>query len=361
MSDTPLTFVHLTDLHLDSGESGSGRFRKAVEEINALDPQPAFVLVTGDFTIDSGVGEMARNLLGDLAMPFYATTGNHDLLVGEPDPKASYRELFGASRYSFDRNGVHLIVLDATQPAPERPGWLNAVGRVDEAQLAWLRADLAAVPPETPIIAVTHLPLLTTLLDRMDAAPEEAASWRITDGDKVIESLLRHNVRLVLQGHLHENEHLWIDDMEIATTGAICGAGWDAPGLPAENPDGSPKGYRIVTVTGGEVATRYQALGEANAGSMRAEAVRNGSGDFLVNANVFDGSERWRVECSVDGGSWRPMTRLAGQATHLPRGCPHWWEALVSAGENAGGGSRIEVRAMAPNGTSTTEAISVIH
>jgi hypothetical protein len=34
-------------------------------------------------------------------------------------------------------------------------------GYVDEAQLAWLRDELAHVAPETPIVLVSHMPLLT--------------------------------------------------------------------------------------------------------------------------------------------------------------------------------------------------------
>ena len=152
-----------------------------------------------------------------------------------------------------------------------------------------------------------------------------------------------------------------MNDLEVVTTAAICASWWELRDFPVENFDGSPKGYRIVTVQDGEVTTRYQALSEAFQGPIRAEVVVNGSGDLLVSANVFDGSERWRVDCRAAGGTWQPMTCLPGQATSHARLCPHWWEALVPVQEVSAGASLVEVRTTAPDETETIEAISVTH
>ena len=38
------------------------------------------------------------------------------------------------------------------------------------------------------------------------------------------------------------------DDLEVVTTAAICASWWELRDFPVENFDGSPKGYRIVTV-----------------------------------------------------------------------------------------------------------------
>ena len=83
-------------------------------------------------------------------MRFFA--GEHDASL---DRGEAYLEVFGgALHYTFDHKGVHFIVLDNTsQPAPV----------LGEAQLDWLRKDLARRPKEAPIVVLTHRPLFAAL------------------------------------------------------------------------------------------------------------------------------------------------------------------------------------------------------
>jgi len=43
--------------------------------------------------------------------------------------------------YSFDRAGWHFVVLDSVGPSAD-----VYMGKLDEAQMEWLKADLARVP-----------------------------------------------------------------------------------------------------------------------------------------------------------------------------------------------------------------------
>ena len=78
--------------------------------------------------------------------------GEHDASL---DRGEAYLEVFGgALNYTFDHEGVHFIVLDNTsQPAPV----------LGEAQLDWLRNDLAGRAKEAPIVVLTHRPLFRAL------------------------------------------------------------------------------------------------------------------------------------------------------------------------------------------------------
>ena len=57
---------------------------------------------------------------------------------------------------SFDRGGWHIVLLDSVFPFGE-----GYIGRLDDAQWDWLERDLAAVGPETPVILLSHIPILS--------------------------------------------------------------------------------------------------------------------------------------------------------------------------------------------------------
>ncbi len=103
-----------------------------------------------------------------LGMKLYNSIGNHDLFgistksgIAPSDPaygKKLYEERIGRKTYySFDHKGYHFFVLDSVQPTTDRQ-W---EARIDDPQLSWLADDLKQTAPGTPIIGVTHVPLVT--------------------------------------------------------------------------------------------------------------------------------------------------------------------------------------------------------
>jgi 3',5'-cyclic AMP phosphodiesterase CpdA len=113
--------------------------------------------------------------------------GEHDASL---DRGEAYLEVFGgALNYTFDHQGVHFIVLDNTsQPAPV----------LGEAQLDWLRKDLAGQQKETPIVVLTHRPLFA-LYPQWD--------WATRDGDAAIALLSAYPNVTVFYGHIHHEHH----------------------------------------------------------------------------------------------------------------------------------------------------------
>jgi hypothetical protein len=112
--------------------------------------------------------------------------GEHDASL---DNGAAFKELFGPSNYTFDHKGVHFITIDNVSD----PG-----GRIGDAQLEWLRQDLAAQPQDARIVVFTHRPLFA-LVPKWD--------WTTRDGDKALALLMSRPNVTVFYGHIHQEHH----------------------------------------------------------------------------------------------------------------------------------------------------------
>src|SRR5881396_2049058 len=152
-------FVQLSDTHI--GFQGPpnpdplGTLPKAIAAVNALDPQPDFIVFTGDLSHTTDDPQERRRRLAQFKeMAGALKSRNVRFMPGEHDASldagAAYKELFGATHYSFDHKGIHFVVLDNVSD----PG-----ANVGEAQLQWLRSDLARIRKTTPLVVFTHRPL----------------------------------------------------------------------------------------------------------------------------------------------------------------------------------------------------------
>ncbi len=264
------TFLFLTDTHLQpelNAVQGCDQCFKKARTIKA-----DFVIQGGDHVFDSlGVSkERATSLFDlygkteqDLGMKLYHTIGNHDCFGVYPasgatpaDPlygKKMFEDRFGKSYYSFDHKGVHFIVLDSIGITEDRA----YEGRVDATQLAWLAADLKAIPPGTPIIVSVHIPLVTAF-DSYVPVPATAPKHHglsVANANEVIALFEGHTVLGVLQGHTHINERVEWHGVPYITSGAVCGNWWHGVRL------GNPEGFTVVRVEKGRLSTRYETYG----------------------------------------------------------------------------------------------------
>jgi hypothetical protein len=207
----------------------------------------------------------------------------------------------GKASWSWDFGGVHFVVLDTIRRLPahlQRGDW-NWWGNVDEGQIEWLRFDLRQVPPEVPVVLVSHIPLESSFTLRAGGlrADEEYPASHIKHGDQIMEILRERRSAVSLHGHLHENMRFNRGSLQIWTTGAVSGDWW-RHGLKSPNMDGSPQGFRVVEVSGERVTSRYQAI----VPEQRRETVlyqRADTGEWCVN--VFDGSAETRLELLNEG------------------------------------------------------------
>jgi len=206
--------AYISDTHLFS-KGMTHRFAKAaltaVEDVNALDPQPDFVLFGGDLAQLGQADELAlgQQILKEVKAPLKVMVGEHDWYF---DLGEKWRELFGQPTYSWDHKGVHFVVLNSVV---EKDFWtakgmtpmqrMVTVAGLDNArqsrfevgaeQRNWLAKDLAKVDKKTPLVVFSHSPLYKYYRD-----------WNFwTDDAEDVQKLLFPFAKVtVIHGHTHQ-------------------------------------------------------------------------------------------------------------------------------------------------------------
>ena len=149
-------FVQISDSHIGFNKAANqdvtGTLKLAIDKINALPVQAELLLHTGDITQSSKPGEFDTAVQivkgAKIGQTFYVP-GEHDTAL---DDGAQFQQRFGPSWYSFDHRGVHFVGLNNVVQ-------IDAMGKLGAEQLAWLKKDLAAHSPSTPVVVFAHIPL----------------------------------------------------------------------------------------------------------------------------------------------------------------------------------------------------------
>src|SRR5690349_2269503 len=172
------SFAYISDTHLYEQKLNDRFVRailKAVDDVNALDPQPDFVLFGGDLAQLGQAKELTlgRDILKTVKAPVKMMVGEHDWFL---DMGALWQEYFGPTHYSWDHNGVHFVTIMSVQ---EKDFWtprgmtpmqrMQTVAGLDngvqsrfevgEEGRKWLSDDLAKVDKGTPLVVFSHSPL----------------------------------------------------------------------------------------------------------------------------------------------------------------------------------------------------------
>ena len=206
------TLAVFADAHLTREEWGTWkmlhrteeRLRAAVADANGREVDA--VLFAGDLTKDGAPAEydLVDEVLADLNAPFVAVPGNHDVPKPRWDPYESPdREAF-ARRYTSGHlpfvervGGVDLVGLDSASNADGSLARTQK-GEVGADQRAWLDATL----PEcsNPIVTVHHN--VSHPSAHTEGFPDSDI-YQVTDAPEIGRVLARHDVPLVVSGHLH--------------------------------------------------------------------------------------------------------------------------------------------------------------
>ena len=272
------SFVFFTDTHIQPELDAAKGCRMCFATFNDI---PAdFAVCGGDLVYDaagvdaargSSLFDLYRQTSAVIPYPVHYTIGNHDIFgvlpksgVTPADPhygKKAYEDRYGATHYSFDHKGWHFVVLDSIGIQPDR-SW---IGQVGETQLAWLKADLEKTGKTTPMVVVTHVPLVTGAISyvshsdwlmRTSNLGGLIDTLMVTDASQVIDELVGYNVRAVLQGHTHVNEDITFRGLRFITSGAVSGNWWKGPRA------GSPEGYLTLRLhPNGIVEPSYRTYG----------------------------------------------------------------------------------------------------
>ncbi|WP_420632096.1 metallophosphoesterase family protein [Candidatus Leptofilum sp.] len=201
-------FVHISDSHIGPtavysrhGYRSQPCAERAVEIINNLPTTPDFVIHTGDVVTDPDVGsyERAAKIFGQLKMPVYFATGNHDRArLIQQYLKLGSRQDFSVNldtlAYTFDVKGYRFLVLDARGPDEIDPH-----GVLSEAQMEIVRAE--ATPDGPPLAVFLHFPVLPLNSIWMDAY------MLVINGEQLHQALLpaKERLRGVFYGHVHQS------------------------------------------------------------------------------------------------------------------------------------------------------------
>lgn len=145
-------FGLIADVHQDIMHDAMRRVNAFVEAMH--EARPDFVCQLGDFCIpherNRGFLEAWRQFDGRR----YHVLGNHDMDGGFARRQTVAYYGMPERYYSFDRDGVHFIVLDGNDRGGKRPGYACFIG---EEQAQWLADELART--ERPVVVFSHQPL----------------------------------------------------------------------------------------------------------------------------------------------------------------------------------------------------------
>jgi 3',5'-cyclic-AMP phosphodiesterase len=271
-----LRFIYFTDTHLQPELSAADGTAKALRKIKSLKPE--LCIQGGDHVMDMNAVPRDRSLmLLDLyqktehaldGIPIHHVIGNHDVFGRDPASnvatndalygKQAFEQRFNTKTYrSFDQKGYHFILLDSIQTTPERE--FDAF--IDPAQLEWLKQDLATTPAGTPIVVVSHVPLVSAVAQYAAPTDKAAKTHGLLLGNTyaVLPLFEGHNVIAVLQGHTHINETVYWRDIPFITSGAVSGNWWKGTRW------GTPEGFTVLELDHGTAHWRYETYGWTSA------------------------------------------------------------------------------------------------
>jgi predicted MPP superfamily phosphohydrolase len=259
-------FAFITDIHLQPERRATEGFLQAIDTINEL--KPDFVITGGDLIMDAlgqtyGRADSLYTLYNKTAanfkMPVYNTLGNHEIygIYEKSGADRSHPEFgekmfekeIGESYYSFNHKGWHFIILNSVEETYTGNAY---EGFIDAAQMEWLKSDLEKVNPETPIAISTHIPL-TTVYWRIYDSPNEPNKPNIAvkNTPELLKLFENHNLKLVLQGHMHVIEEVKVNGITFITGGAASAAWWTGPH------QGFEEGFVLVDVNGDDFSWEY--------------------------------------------------------------------------------------------------------
>jgi 3',5'-cyclic AMP phosphodiesterase CpdA len=193
--------AQLTDPHIKlegrlvyGSLDSAAHLARAVDRLNALEPLPDVVLLTGDL-VDAGSDEeysRLRSIIDRLRMPIRLIPGNHDdreAMRRVFPEQSALRQDPAFCHYVDDGFALRLIGLDSSEP-----GLIEGV--MCQRRLDWLDRALASAR-DKPTLVFVHHPPFRTGIEHMDALPMRGA-------DGFAATIARHpQVERVVCGHVH--------------------------------------------------------------------------------------------------------------------------------------------------------------
>ncbi|MBO3271460.1 metallophosphoesterase family protein [Hymenobacter defluvii] len=240
-----LRIAHLTDIHLKNDLGAPAKFTRCLHHVQQQTPKVQLIMNGGDVVFDmnkENLGAiddqwklMKSVLKAECSLPMVYCLGNHDIWWHENTKgQATYGKQYAMQQlelakpyYSFSRSGWKFIVLDSVHLDVDATWY---IGKLGDEQFAWLENELRTTPATTPVLVMSHIPILTAVLMIQD---DVVNRWEMLGGDmhtdtaKIINLFYKHpNVKLCLSGHLHLRDKVVYNNVTYLCNGAVSGAWW---------------------------------------------------------------------------------------------------------------------------------------
>lgn len=215
------------------------------------------------------------------SFPIFNTIGNHDL-----DPAScchtnlsvtNFENHVSPTNYSFNIGNVHYIILNTMPFVQEKSSEGYSIGISDEC-LDWFKSDLDHVSKDRTIVICGHYLLFDPW--------KRVTRWK--NATRMLELLEPYEKVTAWAGHTHSNfggKFKWKDCTIDAIKVARCN-GATRTNREYTN-DGTPNGYMVVDVKGGELTWYYKSVNKDKSHQMRVyspEVTRDG----YVKANIWN-------------------------------------------------------------------------
>lgn len=281
--------IALADIQVYSDKSASLFESSFIKELNACvsaSAVPVYGLTLGDMTWDwywyakgFGIERYLERMDRLSGLPVYNTVGNHDhdmqydsmtefTTAGEDwTCMKKYRSLQGPTCFSYNIGKVHFISLDNvittdTGGTSDKDSRGNMRG-ITQADMKWLKQDLSYLSSDTPVVVSVHIPLFSKYGKPLSGDRLSVNS----EVEDIVAPFARFGKVLFVSGHTHiayNTADYDVDGVMVTewNTGAVCGNFWHCAEAGLNLcADGTPGGYRIITVRGSEIETMYKAVG----------------------------------------------------------------------------------------------------
>lgn len=283
--------------------NGMADIHKTVESYSI----PFHGICCGDVTsYDHSIYARYNEIAATTGLDFFSTPGNHDMTLYGRSHETSMRlweQTFGPACYSFNVGKAHYVVLNDNFYIGRDYFY---IGYLDEKQYAWLERDLSYVPAGSTVFVVLHIPTTCEEKDRRQFTYGSIANV-MTNARPLYAMLEPYNAH-ILSGHTHTTYNQIISDrLYEHVVPALSGAWWQGPLCT----DGTPRGYAVFEVNGGEVSWYYKSTDYAPDHQMvlyYGEKYPHFTGQIV--ANVWAADPSWRVEVRFDGGAAVKMERF---------------------------------------------------
>ncbi len=341
------TFVHITDTHVCDntfmGNTGNydmngDNFQCTLDHINALNPKPAFVVISGDISnigmigsSDGMYGSLTRHLFPthvnnptpgvyfiDAArtIPIYFIVGNHEYYqsivppIIKDSPQYYSENLAPDADYSVVVNNALMIFLrtDGDRPIIQDPHLGSGVeGKgITNAQCTWLRNTLSTAGTNRKII-VMHHPVVNAEGTNIDGS-SAGAPVDIEDGSFLYnrETFMNicdsNNVDIICAGHVHQN-------VVLNRAGAVVPNNWTNGTRYMQTAAEYQGAYRIITVNSSSVSIGNPMRADATPASASAiiglTTVSQGQSSVIYTVPIISDASYyvWTLPSGATGSS----------------------------------------------------------